>query len=146
VTVSTLHPTFIPTPPPLISLTRNRGAMLLTVMWQPKRSYQCPPNSCRNPVIPAESSGIKFGRKACYFFSFQCLLFRRNLGIPELRPECSTEFAGMECNRIWLFACLFVCFTPVTKQTTNQTPCDMVSFCHPPPPPLLPPHQQRPQR
>jgi len=105
------------------------------------RSYQCPPNSCRNPVILAESSGIKFGRKACYFFPFQCLLFQRNLGILELRLECSVEFAGRECNGIQLFVCLFVCFTPATKQTTNQTPCDMVSFHHPPPPPLLPPHQ-----
>jgi len=91
-----------------------------------------------------ESGGIKFGRKACYFFSFQCLLFQRNLGILELRPECSAEFAGTECNGIQLFVCLFVCFTPVTKQTTNQTLCDMVSFHHPPPPPLLPPHQRRP--
>ena len=108
------------------------------------------------PLIPAgiqsfrrnlvESGGIKFGRKACYFFSFRCLLFWRNLGILELRPECSTQFAGMECNGIRLFACLFVCFTPVTKQTTNQTPCDMVSFRHPPPPPLLPPHQRHPQQ
>ena len=79
------------------------------------RSYQCPPNSCRNPVIPAESSGIKFGRKACYFFSFWCLLFQQNLGILELRLECSAEFAGTECNGIQLFVCLFVCFTPVTK-------------------------------
>jgi len=54
----------------------------------------------------------------------------------------------MECNGIRLFVCLFVCFTPVTKQTTNQTPCDMVSLHHAPPPPplLLPPHQWRPQR
>ena len=102
-----------------------------------------PPNSCRNLIILAESSGIKFGRKACYFFSFQCLLFWWNLGIPELRLECSMEFAGMESG--CLFVCLFVCFTPVTKQTTNQTPCDVVSFCHPPPPPLLPPHQRHPQ-
>jgi len=38
---------------------------------------------------PLESGGIKFGRKACYFFSFQCLLFWQNLGILELRWECS---------------------------------------------------------
>ena len=37
---------------------------------------------------------------------------------------------GMQQN---LVVCLFVCFTPVTKQTTNQTLCDMVSFHHPPP-------------
>jgi len=109
------------------------------------RSYQCPPNSCRNPVIPAESGGIKFGRKACYFFSFRCLLFRRNLGIPELRPECSAEFAGTECNGIWLFVCLFVSHLlpnkPPTKHRVTWSP-----FVTPPPPPPLPPHQRRPQR
>jgi len=113
-------------------------------LGETRRSYQCPPNSCRNLVILVESGGIKFGRKACYFFSFRCLLFRQNLGILELRPECSAEFTGTECNGIRLFVCLFVYFTPVTKQTTNQTPCDMVSFCHPPP--LLPPHQRHPQQ
>ena len=51
---------------------------------------------------------------------------------------------GMQWNPV---VCLFVCFTPATKQTTNQTPCDVVSFCHPPPPPPpLPPHQRHPQR
>ena len=69
------------------------------------------------------------------------------MGIPVLRLECSAEFAGKECNGIRLFVCLFVCFTPVTKQTTNQTPCDVVSFRHPPPPPPpLPPHQRCPQQ
>ena len=29
------------------------------------RSYQCPPYSCWIPVIPAESGGVEFGRKAC---------------------------------------------------------------------------------
>jgi len=81
------------------------------------RSYQCPPNSCRNLV---ESGGIKFGRKACYFFSFWCLLFRQNLGIPELRLECSAEFAGTECNRIRLFVCLFVCLFHTCYQTNHQ--------------------------
>jgi len=84
------------------------------------RSYQCPPNSCRNPVIPVESGGIKFGRKACYFFSFRCLLFQRNLGIPELRLECSTEFTGMECNGIWLFVCLFVSHLLPNKPPTKH--------------------------
>ena len=29
------------------------------------RSYQCPPDSCRNLPESGHSSGIKFGRKAC---------------------------------------------------------------------------------
>ena len=64
------------------------------------------------PLIPArirspvKSSGIKFGRKACYFFHSGVLLFWWNLGIPELRLECSMEFAGTECNKIQLFVCL----------------------------------------
>jgi len=29
------------------------------------RSYQCPPDSCRNPLESSHSGGIKFGRKAC---------------------------------------------------------------------------------
>jgi len=60
------------------------------------RSYQCPPNSCRNPVIPAESGGIQWNeiwQDGLLFFAFWW-----NLGIPELRLECSTEFTGMECN------------------------------------------------
>jgi len=58
-------------------------------------SLQCPPNSCWNPE---ESSGMKFGRMACYFLHSSVISFWWNLGIPELRPECSMEFTGMECN------------------------------------------------
>jgi hypothetical protein len=94
------------------------------------RSLQCPPNSCRNPVIPAESSGMKFGRKACYFFHSGVLFFWRNDRIPELRPECSAEFTGTECDGIQLFVwhILFVYFTPVAKQTRH---------CSLPPPTIL---------
>ncbi|KIJ92331.1 hypothetical protein K443DRAFT_52497, partial [Laccaria amethystina LaAM-08-1] len=33
---------------------------------------------------PPDSGGMKFGRKACYFFNSGVLLFRRNDRIPEL--------------------------------------------------------------
>ena len=68
-----------------------------------ERSLQCPPNSCRNPVIPVESSGFwrnEIWQEGLLFSSFQ-----QNLGIPELRLECSTECTGMEYNRIRLFIC-----------------------------------------
>jgi len=105
----------------------KKAALWYLIRWAGYgRSYQCPPNSCRNPVIPAESGGIKFGRKACYFFSFRCLLFQQNLGIPELRPECSAEFAGTECNGIWLFVCLFhTCYQ--TNHQPNTMWCGLLS-------------------
>ncbi|KIJ89393.1 hypothetical protein K443DRAFT_118043, partial [Laccaria amethystina LaAM-08-1] len=72
---------------------------------------------------PAESGGMKFDRKACYFFNSGVLLFRRNDRIPELRPECFAEFTGTECNGIRLFGIhyLFTYFTPVAKQTQQHS-------------------------
>ena len=67
------------------------------------RSLQCPPNSCRTLVIPAKSGGFwsnQVWQEGLLFSSFQ-----QNLGTLVLRPECSMECAGMECNRIHLFIC-----------------------------------------
>ncbi|KIK09862.1 hypothetical protein K443DRAFT_636650, partial [Laccaria amethystina LaAM-08-1] len=87
-----------------------------------------------------ESGGMKFGRKACYFFHSGVLLFRRNDRIPELRPECSVEFTGTECDGIRLFGILrlFVYLTPVAKQTQHSslppTYQPLRRPLHPPPP------------
>ena len=102
------------------SLLLSLSLLLLSLLASVVRSYQCPPNFCRNPVILVESGGIKFGRKASYFFSFWCLLFQRNLGIPELRLECSAEFAGTECKGIRLFVCLFVSHLLPNKPPTKH--------------------------
>ncbi|KIJ90513.1 hypothetical protein K443DRAFT_116482, partial [Laccaria amethystina LaAM-08-1] len=89
---------------------------------------------------PAESGGMKFGRKACYFFHSGVLLFRRNDRIPELRPECSAELTGTESDGIRLFGILrlFVYLTPVAKQTQHSSlpPTYHPLRCplHPPPP------------
>jgi hypothetical protein len=66
---------------------------------------------------PPDSSGMKFGRKACYFFHSGVLLFQWNSWILELRLECT----GMECNGIWLFGrcCLFVAHLLPNKHKTN---------------------------
>jgi len=136
------------TPPPIFLFTQNPGTTSQSAMWQPNNE-QWPmllfiiigwtqhnnrwlnnynamwQGLISSPLIPAGIQSFwwnKIWQEGLLFFSFQCLLFQQNLGILELRLECSTEFAGMECNRIWLF----VCFTPVTKQTTNQTLCDVV--------------------
>jgi len=112
------------------------------------RSYQCPPNSCKNLE---ESSGMKFGRMACYFLHSSVISFQWNLGIPELRPECSAEFAGTECNRMesgCLVTTLFgIHYLFVAHLLTNKhnvlpfPPPTIISHHHhlsfPPPPTML---------
>ena len=42
-----------------------------------RRSLQCPPNSCRNPVIPVESGGFQrneLWQEGLLFSSFRCLI------------------------------------------------------------------------
>jgi len=109
------------------------------------------PNSCRNLVIPAESGGMKFGRMACYFLHSGVISFQWNLGIPELRPECSVEFTGTECNGMessclvtTLFGihCLFVAHLLTNKHNILPfPPPTIVSHHHhlsfPPPPTML---------
>jgi len=100
---------------------------------------------------PEESSGMKFGRMACYFLHSGVISFQWNLGIPELRPECSAEFAGMECNGMesgclvtTLFGihCLFVAHLLTNKHNVLPfPPPTIVSHHHhlsfPPPPTML---------
>ena len=82
------------------------------------RSLQCPPNSCRNPVIPAESSGFQRNevwQEGLLFSSFWCLIIPAEFGHSGLTPECSAECAGTECNRIQLFICSsYVCWSYMT--------------------------------
>ena len=83
------------------------------------RSLQCPPNSCQNLVIPAKSGGFwsnQVWQEGLLFSSFQ-----QNLGILVLRPECSMECAGKECNRIQLFICsAYVCWSYVTHHNHHH--------------------------
>ena len=47
------------------------------------RSLQCPPNSCRNLVIPAESGGFQrndFWQEGLLFSSFRCLIIPAEFG------------------------------------------------------------------
>ena len=47
------------------------------------RSLQCPPNSCRNLVIPAESSGFRrneLWQEGLLFSSFRCLIIPAEFG------------------------------------------------------------------
>ena len=53
------------------------------------RSLSCPSDSCLNPVIPAESGGIIFGREPCQNCHSGDQLFWWNWAIPELRLEWS---------------------------------------------------------
>src|SRR6266511_1146751 len=50
----------------------------------------------RNPV---ESRGIKNGIGASQYCHSRGHIFWRNKAIPELRPECSPELTGMECDQ-----------------------------------------------
>jgi len=105
------------------------------------RSYQCPPNSCRNLVIPAESSGMKFGRMACYFLHSGVISFQWNLGIPELRLECSME-SGCLVTTLFGIHCLFVAHLLTNKHNVLPfPPPTIVSHHHylsfPPPPTML---------
>ncbi|KIJ89558.1 hypothetical protein K443DRAFT_117824, partial [Laccaria amethystina LaAM-08-1] len=79
-----------------------------------------------------ESGGMKFGRKACYFFHSGVLLFRRNDWIPELRPECSAEFTGMECGCVFGIYYLFTSLLLPNKHITLPSP-HLLSSSPPPP-------------
>ena len=94
------------------------------VVW---RSLQCPPNSCRNPVIPAESGG--FQRNELWQEGLLFSSFRRNLGIPELRPECSAEFTGMECNGILVVCLCSICLL-IILGITSSSHIIVVCCCH----------------
>ena len=91
-----------------------------------------PPFSCQIPVIPVESSGVKFGRKACENFHSSTFPSWKNLGIPELRPEWSLDW--QECHQS-LVVCLAMAFTPDTKYTDKHS----LLFHHHQPSSLLPP-------
>jgi len=109
------------------------------------------------PLIPAgipsfrwtleESSGMKFGRMACYFLHSGVISFQWNLGIPELRPEfAGTECNGMESsclvNTLFGIHCLFVAHLLTNKHNILPfPPPTIVSHHHhlsfPPPPTML---------
>ncbi|EDR11753.1 uncharacterized protein LACBIDRAFT_323917 [Laccaria bicolor S238N-H82] len=76
--------------------------------------------------IPVDSGGMKFGREACYFCHSGALPFRRNLGIPELTPECSAGLTGTEWNGIRFFVCLFYFCYQTTATLPNK--CNTLSF------------------
>jgi len=63
------------------------------------------------PLIPAGIQWNEIWQDGLLFFA---LSFQWNLGIPELRPECSVEFTGMEWNPV-VWHSLFACCTPVNK-------------------------------
>ncbi|KIJ99606.1 hypothetical protein K443DRAFT_36409, partial [Laccaria amethystina LaAM-08-1] len=84
--------------------------------------------------IPAESSGMKFGRKACYFFHSGVLLFRRNDRIPESRPECSAEFTGTECDGIRLFGIYYLFVSLLLSNKHNTLPFPHLPSSSQPPP------------
>jgi len=112
------------------------------------RSYQCPPNSCRNPVILAESGGIQWNeiwQDGLLFFAFWCHIIPVEFVHSRIETGmfCGICRNGMQWNRIRLFGnyivwhSLFVCCTPVNKQTQ----CSSLSTTNhrfPPPPSLLP--------
>ena len=96
------------------------------------RSLQCPPNSCRNLVIPAESSGFQrneLWQEGLLFLSFRCLIIPAEFmhsGI-ETRMFCRMHRNGMHRNPVvWrmynVWHRLFVCCTPVTKQIQSSFP------------------------
>jgi len=91
---------------------------------------------------PEESSGMKLGRMACYFFHSIILVEFGHSGI-ETRMFRGIRRNGMQQNGIWLFGnyivwhSLFVCCTPVNKQTQRSS-LSTTNHRFPPPPSLLP--------
>ena len=62
------------------------------------RSLQCPPNSCRNPVIPAEPGGFwnnEVWQEGLLFWSFRCLIIPAEFGHSGIETGM---FRGMRRN------------------------------------------------
>ena len=98
-----------------------------------KRSLQCPPNSCRNLVIPVESGGFwrnEIWQEGLVFSSFWCLIIPVEFGHSRIETRMFHRMRrnGMQQNLVvYLFSiCLLII-------------CDMsqLSPLLPPPPPPL---------
>jgi len=87
-----------------------------------RRSYQCPPNSCRNPVILAESGGIwwnKIWQEGLLFFFIPVPFIPAEFGHSRIETGM---FCGIRRNRMqWNpVVCLFVCLFHTCYQTNHQ--------------------------
>ena len=78
------------------------GQSLMPAVMEPLspglRSLQCPPNSCRNPVIPAESGGFRRNevwQEGLLFLSFRCLIIPAEFGHSGIETGM---FRGMRRN------------------------------------------------
>ena len=81
------------------------------------RSLQCPPNSCRNLVIRAESSGFRrndFWQEGLLFPSFRCLIIPAEFGHSGIETGmlCGMHRNGVQrsATEFQLFVCVgYVC-------------------------------------
>ena len=117
---------------------------VITNLSPSMRSLQCPPNSCRNPVIPAESGGFwrnEVWQEGLLFLSFRCLIIPAEFGHSGIETGM---FRGMRRNGmqrnpvVYLFSiCLLI-----IRDTSQPSPLLL-----PPPPPLRRAcRRQRPQQ
>jgi len=76
---------------------------------QEMRSYQCPPDSCRNPLESSHSSGFwwnKIWQEGLLKFSFWLLFIAAESGHSRIETGMVCRMAGMECNQnlvVWLY-------------------------------------------
>ena len=104
------------------------------------RSLQCPPYSCRNPVIPAESGGFRrneIWQEGLLFLSFQCLIIPAEFGHSGIETGMLRGMRrnGMQRNPVvYLFSiCLLI-----IRDMSQPSPVLL-----PPPPPLQRPCRRR---
>ena len=98
------------------------------------RSLQCPPNSCRNPVIPAESGGLQRNevwQEGLLFSSFWCLIIAAEFGHSGIETGI---FRGMHRNGMhWNpVVYLFIICLLIIHDMSQPSPL----LLPPPPPPL----------
>ncbi|EDR16012.1 uncharacterized protein LACBIDRAFT_301592 [Laccaria bicolor S238N-H82] len=122
----------------------------LTPGGKPKelRSYQCPPNSCRNPVIPADSGGFRrneIWQGGLLFSPFWCLTIPAEFGHSGIDTGMirGMHRNGMQRNPV---LCLFVLLLlpnkgNVTKQIQDHA--FFFFFHHHQPSSSPPPRQPR---
>jgi len=93
-----------PTPP-----IATHHAVIMDNSWLDWRSYQCPPDSCRNPPESGHSGGFRWNKiwqEGLLKFSFQLLFILAESGHSRIETRMVRRMAGMECNQnpvVWLY-------------------------------------------
>ena len=105
-------------------LSRTSPQLIIQTIW---RSLQCPPNSCRNPVIPADSGGFRrneLWQEGLLFSSFWCLIIPPEFGHSgiETRMFHGIHRNGTQRNPVvYLFSTCFLIICDMSQNLTTPS-------------------------